>query len=243
MENDPTIDQLLDEIRFKQASIDAIRSRVRDPGFPSSKLLLLAAASRSRELVRAFDFCSRERLLGVALAIGRMQLDSILRIHAASIVDDPNDFAEFILNGNEPKKYKLKERSPMRFGSADQRKIEFTDRFLYTDFSKKWQEQFEQLVSENPSLLHGHSDPTGLLSNVFGSIYKDGNMGVHLSNFHIMELFTAESLQGGNANLFRPVSGPGDETKIQAICVEMLFLVDQLLELLAMGFPEQNPLA
>jgi hypothetical protein len=239
MDNEPSIEQILHDINQKQESIDAIRSRVRDPSFPPAKLLLLAAASRSRELVSAFDFCSRGRLLGISLAIGRMQLDSVLRIHATSIVDDADDFVKFILSGQEPRKYKLSERSPKLFGRTNQSEKLLTDKFLCTDLSEKWGPELRQLNSDDPSLLRGHSDTDGLLSNFFGFVYRDGNMAVHLSHFHIMELFMNDNLGEGKSPNFKPVGCAGDEVRIQAICVEMLFLVDQLLQLLTENFPEQ----
>lgn len=72
-------------------------------------LMAAAAAKRSFSLVRGFRQMLKDRNMLCAGALLRLQLDTALRFYAASLVDNPHEFAVEVLGGAEIRK--LKDRS------------------------------------------------------------------------------------------------------------------------------------
>ncbi len=78
----------LDGIARASASLDSLSLH---------QTLALASCVRSRELLDAFFKSVALRHLFAAGPMVRIQLDSVLRLMAARIVDDANDFVKFSL--------------------------------------------------------------------------------------------------------------------------------------------------
>lgn len=67
--------------------------------------LVVAALRRSAALIEGFLLLCDARNQFCAMPLVRLQLDSAMRVHACQVVPDAEDFVQFILQGEEPRKY------------------------------------------------------------------------------------------------------------------------------------------
>ncbi|HLP97951.1 MAG TPA: hypothetical protein VK149_05865 [Sideroxyarcus sp.] len=119
-----TLQNYIEDLRgLDRSQIDLAMTIVKanEGKFYSLDFLFLAALNRSRSSVDAFThLIERENYFGAAPFI-RMQLDSVLRLHALRLADDPNSLSHDILKG-EPLD-KKKDRAGERMTDAYLRKV------------------------------------------------------------------------------------------------------------------------
>lgn len=227
MTTEPTIEDLLRLIDERHSEIAISTDQCAMDAISLPQLVGLAAASRSRELVRTFRFNVENNLEVVAPAIMRLQLDSALRLHALRIVDDSVVLARFILDGNVLKDFSLRTESPAFFSTLTGSNKSLNDSFLYQQLSATYSPKFSKLHEEAPEILAGHSNKDRFLSNPVGDIYQDGNKFVHLSQSHIMGQFEFESLKSG-VPVLKKLDSPPNTEHLSATCCDMLFATDVL---------------
>lgn len=133
-----------------ELAIDIIKS---DGGnFYSLDMVFLAALNRSRSNISGFIQLLEAQNYFAAAPFVRMQLDSVLRLYALRLVDNPNELAQQILKGSTLNKTKDRGNNKM------------SDAYLRECVAK-----FEPWVT---------------------TVYEAGSGFIHLSEKHILSLFT-----------------------------------------------------
>lgn len=93
--------------------------------FYSRDFLVLAALNRSRLNIHGFENLIELGNYFAAIPFVRMQLDSVFRLFATTLVHNPNELAEKILDGESLSKLKDRSGTKMR------------DAYLLSEFAKK----------------------------------------------------------------------------------------------------------
>jgi hypothetical protein len=201
----------------------------------------IAAKSRSRELVSTFRFAIEKNLPLVAPAIMRLQLDSALRLYALKLVDNCEDLARFIFEGEELRSYPLKTKSPRFFSSLSGDNKSLNDSFLYNQLSSVYSPSFRKQLELSPDLLEGHSDQQSTLLSPIRDSYQHGNKFVHLSQCHTHGQFELDSLQkfveSGDGLVLRSSESTPDFQSLSGECIEMLFVTTVLKSQIDELFP------
>lgn len=142
--------------------------------------LVLAALNRSRANIHAFRSVMESGNYIAALPFVRMQLDSALRLLATTLVDNPDELAKKILDG-EPIR-KLKDRSGAKM----------TDSHLLSEFAKSepWVTKVYESVSGFIHLSNKH------IFSLFSNEGADGAFQIAIgpSQNHIPEEFRVEAV-------------------------------------------------
>ena len=126
--------------------------------FYSLDFLVLAALNRSKLNIHGFRNLIELGNYFAATPFVRMQLDSALRLFATTLVRNPNELAQKILDGESISKLKDRSGSKMR------------DAYLLSEFAKT-----EPWVTK---------------------VYESGSGFIHLSNKHIIGLFSGSGESG-----------------------------------------------
>ncbi len=100
------------------------------------------------------------------------------------------------MEGNEPRKYTLTDRSPNLARRLTGLALgqQLTDAALHKLLSLEHSNRIREFVDLSHKDLSEHSQPDSLVDSLFGQIYSDGNKYVHLSGAHIHEICERESL-------------------------------------------------
>lgn len=127
--------------------------------FYTLDFLVLAALNRSRANIHGFKSLIESGNYFAAVPFVRMQLDSVLRLFATTLVNNPSELAQKILEGESLRK--IKDRSGAKM----------TDAYLLSLFSKK-EPWVENLYDSGSGFIH--------LSNkhILGLLSKSGDNGV-----------------------------------------------------------------
>jgi hypothetical protein len=150
------------------------------------ELVAIAATNRAIELCNAFLLCTTQKLLLVAPALTRMQLDSALRVFALRLVDSGEDLATHILEGKELRKYDLAKRAPLLKSKLATASPQLTDKFLSQQLSKEYSQSFSHCFNERDV---SNPPPPDFIENSIEQLYNDGNKFIHLTDNHIAETY------------------------------------------------------
>ncbi|EIA1497064.1 hypothetical protein P3551_23830 [Vibrio parahaemolyticus] len=150
-----------EHIKYAQRIMEADGSKMYPLDF-----LFLAAVNRSKCNLHAFIHLIKERNYISAAPFLRMQVDSILRLAASTLVDDPHEFANKVLSGESVSKIK----------SRDNQKLQ--DWYLLKTFSPKfpWMEGVYKNCSGFIHLSEKH------IHGIISQNDENGGIGVSISH-------------------------------------------------------------
>ena len=104
------MDELVREIRESYLkTFEDHLSGSTDTPFYLTDLIIWGLMDRNIGLVESMPNLIKEENIHALAPLLRIQLDSLLRLHAFNLVSDPNELADHIIKGNELRKFKDKE--------------------------------------------------------------------------------------------------------------------------------------
>lgn len=102
MENEALSEQLFaDLLRAEEELLEVFAQNIRNRAVGYPHFFMFGVGRRALAQSRAFKACIEDRNGMVALALTRLQLDTVLRLYAIFWVDDPNEFAKAVFGGRQ----------------------------------------------------------------------------------------------------------------------------------------------
>lgn len=127
-------------IRAENELLETYQKHLPNRPFGYRHVYLCGAARRALAQSRAFKSCVEDKNGLVALAILRLQLDTVLRLYALYWVADPEKFAQEVFNGKQIDRLKDEHGNLMK------------DRYL-----------IDRLLSKNPWVESVYKNTSGLM--------------------------------------------------------------------------------
>jgi hypothetical protein len=102
MDDEATSAQLLVDLeRAENELLESYAENIKNRAVGYQHFYMFGIARRTLAQSRAFKYCIEDRNALVALALTRLQLDTVLRLYAIFWVTDPNAFAKAVFDGGQ----------------------------------------------------------------------------------------------------------------------------------------------